>query len=289
MSRARPYEPPAPAAWVSRTLARTPPEVYLAVVLPVVVAIAATALQPWLPPSDLLRDSQVVAAAHAGSSPAYGLLSNVGIVVLALSGGAACIARLILRGAPAPQPQLLTWTAVLSMVLVLDDLLLLHEAAAFALGAGALVAAGYGLAFLCFVVRFRDVILRDLDAGLLLLAVGALGVSVVTDLLVAPTQSSVVVEDGAKLLGLVAWSAFVLRASFSALWHRRTADPGAAAGAGAAADAGAGARTTRAAGRENSSEVRHEVRQGPRTLGIEHAVHRGPIGGEDPIVDDISG
>ena len=108
---------------------------------------------------------------------------------------------------------------MLTLVLVLDDLLLLHEAAAFAPWAGALVAAAYGLAFLRFVVRFRDVILRDLDVGLLLLAVGSLGLSLVTDLLVAPTQSSVLVEDGAKLLGLVAWSAFVLRTALFALGH----------------------------------------------------------------------
>ena len=217
MSRARTDEPP--AVWMPSVLSRTPPAVYLAVVLPVVVAMAAAVLQPWIPPSDLLRDSQVVAAGHAGESPAYGLISNVGIVVLALSSGAAAIGRLILHDAPAPWPRLLLWTAVLSLVLVLDDLLLLHEAAAFAPWAGALAAAAYGLAFLRFVGRFRDVILRDLDVGLLLLAVGSLGLSLVTDLLVAPTQSSVVVEDGAKLLGLVAWSAFGLRTALFALRH----------------------------------------------------------------------
>ena len=110
---------------------------------------------------------------------------------------------------------------MLTLVLALDDLLLLHEAAAFAPGAGVLVAAAYGLAFLRFIVRFRDVIIRDLDVGLLLLAVGSLGVSLVTDVLVAPTQSSVLVEDGAKLLGLVAWSAFGLRTALFALGHSR--------------------------------------------------------------------
>ena len=171
MSRARPDE--RPTAWMLRILSRTPPAVYLVVVLPVVVVMAATVWQPWLPPSDLLRDSQVVAAGHAGASPAYGLISNVGIVVLALAGGGAVIARIILRDAPAPWPRLLLWTAVLTLLLALDDLLLLHEAAAFAPGAGVLVAAAYGLAFLRFVVRFRDVIIRDLDVGLLLLTAGS--------------------------------------------------------------------------------------------------------------------
>jgi hypothetical protein len=232
MSRARPHD--RPAASMLRILSRTPPGVYLVVVLPVVVVMAATVLQPWLPPSDLLRDSQVVAARHSGASPAYGLISNVGIVILALSSGGAAIARVLLHEARAPWPRLLLWIVALTLVLALDDLLLLHEAAAFAPGAGALVAAAYGLAFLRFILRFRDVIVRDLDVGLLLLAVGSFGVSLVTDLLVAPTQSSLLVEDGAKLLGLVAWSAFGLRTALIALERG-----GAAAGPGAETSAGA--------------------------------------------------
>ena len=241
MSRARPDE--RPAVWMPGILTRTPPAVYLAVVVPVLVVIAATALQPWLPPSDLLRDSQVVAAGHGGESPAYGLISNVGILVVALSSGAAATGWLILQDGPVTERRLLAWTAVLSLVLVLDDLLLLHEAAAFMPWAGALVGVAYGFAFLRFMVQFRDMILRDLDVGLLLLAVGSLGVSMLTDVLVAPTQSSVLVEDGAKLLGLVAWSAFVLRTALFALGHRRSAGPGASSGASASP----GARTTRRA------------------------------------------
>lgn len=242
MSRARPEE--RAAVWMLRILSRTPPTVYLAVLFPVVVVMAATVLQPWLPPSDLLRDSQAVAAGQAGASPAYGLVSNVGIVVLTLSSGGAALGWLVLHEAPAPWRRLLLWAAVLTLVLVLDNLLLLHEAAAFAPGSGVLVAAAYGLAFLRFVVRFRDAIVRDLDAGLLLLAVGSLGFSLVADLLVAPTQASVLVEDGAKLLGLLAWSAFVLRTALLAFAHA-----GAAARAATDASAGtaAGARRTRPA------------------------------------------
>ncbi|WP_159605400.1 hypothetical protein [Agromyces humi] len=197
-------------------IARTPPRVYASVVLPVAVLLAAAAVQPWLAPSDLMRDSQVIAARHDAASPAYGLVSNLGIVVLVLSSGAAATARLILRDARAPWPGLLLWMAVLSLVLALDDLLLLHEAATFAPWTGAVVAAAYGFAFLRFVLAFRSLIVRGLDVGLLLLAVGSFGVSAATDLAVAATQASVLVEDGAKLLGLVAWSAFVLRAVLAA-------------------------------------------------------------------------
>jgi hypothetical protein len=217
MSRARADEAPIPS--IPRLLWRTPAWAYLAVVLPVVVLMAGVVLQPWLAPTDLMRDSQVIAARHDAASPAYGLISNLGIVVLALASGGAATTGLILRHARAPWARLLLWIAGLSLALVLDDLLLLHEAATFAPGAGALIAAAYGLAFLRFATTFRDVIARDLDVGLLLLSVGALAVSAATDVVVTATQSSVLVEDGAKLLGLVAWSAFALRTGLVAARH----------------------------------------------------------------------
>ena len=196
----------------------TPPAAYLAVVLPVVMVLGVVAMQPWMPPSDLLRDSQVVAGAHGGANAAYGLLSNAGILVLALAGGGALVGRLALRGTAVPERSLLAWSALLSLAVALDDLLMLHETAAFAAWAGALVGAAYGLAFVSFYLRFRTAIRRDLGAGLLALAVVALGFSVVVDGLAEPaTQWSVLLEDGAKLLGFVAWSAFVLRAAVVAI------------------------------------------------------------------------
>lgn len=225
MSRARPVEPR--RAEMLRLLSRTRPAAYLAVVVPVLVVMAATVLQPWLPPSDLLRDSQAVAVRHAGTSPAYGLISNLGILVLALACGAVAVGWVIARDAPPPWPRILLWTGALTLLLALDDLLLLHESVAFAPGSGALVAAAYGLAFLRFAARFRDVIIRDLDVGLLLITAVSLGVSLVVDVMVTPTQASVVVEDGAKLLGLVAWAGFGTRTALIAIARSRTgARPG---------------------------------------------------------------
>lgn len=217
-----------------RARANTPVTVYLAVVLPVVVVVVAAALQPWLPPSDLLRDSQVVAAGHGDAHTAYGLLSNLGVLVMALAAGAALLGRLVLRRAPAATPAaaadatpdsvttpdrirpLLAWSAVISLLFALDDLLMLHETAAVIPGAAALFGAGYALVFLGFVVRFRTTI-RELDAGLLVLAVAALAASVLVDVVMEPTEWTVLIEDGAKLVGIVAWSAFVLRAALAAL------------------------------------------------------------------------
>jgi hypothetical protein len=197
--------------------APTPPLVYAAVVAPVAIAMTAVATQPWLPPSDLLRDSQAVAAGHADTSTAYGLLSNLGIAATLLAAGAALLAWMSVRRTGDGLGALLAWAFPLSLAFALDDLLLLHETAAASPWAGHLVTAAYGAAFLAFVGRFLPTIRERLGSGLILLAVAAFAVSALVDLLATPSQMSVVVEDGAKLLGVMAWSAFVVRAALAAI------------------------------------------------------------------------
>lgn len=217
-----------PVTEVPRAMERTPYAVYAAVAVPVVLAMVAVALQPWLLPSDLLRDSQAVAAARGNAHSAYGLISNLGILVMTLASGAALVGFAILRGTPGRLRALLGCGALLSLAIVLDDLLLLHETLTFAAWTRVLFAAAYAGAFAGFLVRFRATIRQHLDVGLLLLAGAALGSSLLIDTLVEPaTQLSVLVEDGAKLLGFVAWSAFLLRTTMLALTQRADAAAGA--------------------------------------------------------------
>lgn len=227
-----------------RERGNTPATVYVAVVVPVVALVAAAGLQPWLAPSDLLRDSQAVAAERGDAHTAYGLLSNLGVMAMALAAGAALVGWLVLRTTPSPTVSapagpiptpgrlrpLLAWGAALSALFALDDLLMLHETAAVIPGAAALIGAVYALVFVAFIVRFRATIRRDLDAGLLVLAVAALAASVLVDIVIEATEWSVLIEDGAKLLGIAAWSAFVLRAALIGLRPARArpsaAEPG---------------------------------------------------------------
>lgn len=235
---------------------RTPAYVYVAVVAPVAIAVVAAATQPWLPPSHLLRDSQVVAGLHGDSSPAYGLLSNLGILALAVASGMALLGWLIARRTGDELGPLLAWSFALGLVFVLDDLLLLHEAASGASWTGIAIAAGYGIAFLAYLARFRDVARRRLDGGMLLIAIAAFAGSAVVDLLVDPTQASVLIEDGAKLLGIMAWSVFVARAAILAF------EPMAAPSVGSA-------RVETAARRERVSEP-GRVTSGPPSDGNPH-------------------
>ncbi|GAA2035539.1 hypothetical protein GCM10009819_20010 [Agromyces tropicus] len=206
---------------IRSALRRTPAWLYAAIGGAATVAMAVVVTQPWVVPTDLVRDGQVVAAARGAASPAFGLVSNLGIVVTVLAAGAAITALALLpRGADARR--LLAWCLGLSLVVALDDLLLLHETAAFGPGSGTVLAALYAAAFLAFTIRFRDIVVDRLDPALLVLMFAGLGTSAIVDVLVEPaTRASVLVEDGAKLLGLLAWSAFVARAAILTLRAER--------------------------------------------------------------------
>ncbi|MGR2752278.1 hypothetical protein [Agromyces arachidis] len=202
----------------ARAADRTPPLGYVAAVVPVAFVIVVVATQPWVPPTDLIRDSQVVAVLRGSSSTLHGLVSNLGILAITVAAGAAFVGA---AAAPRRVHRLrraLAWGGALSLAFALDDLLLLHETATFASWVPKLIAAAYAAAFGAYVWRFRAVVLRHLDVGLLTLAILAFGMSAIVDVLAEPaTVASVLAEDGAKLLGLAAWAAFLIRGALTAL------------------------------------------------------------------------
>ncbi|WP_353826527.1 hypothetical protein [Agromyces sp. SYSU T0242] len=196
---------------------RTPAWVITTLVLVTLVAMTLVVAQPWLSPTDLVRDGQAVAAKHGDTSSAYGLVSNLGIVVAVLAAGFASAGIVVLASGDRLRA-LLGWCIGLTLVFALDDLLLLHESTAFGPASGFLLVIGYAVAFATVAIRFREVIVDRLDPALLATMFAALGLSAAVDVLVEPaTIASVLVEDGAKLLGVLAWSAFVVRAALVAL------------------------------------------------------------------------
>lgn len=205
---------------------RTPLWTYAVIATAVAVTITVVATQPWLAPTDLVRDSQVIAAARGDANPAYGLVSNLGIMVTLLAAGHAATAVAILRRGSEAR-RLLGWSLALSLVVAADDLLLLHEAAAFGPGSSTAMAVVYAAGFLVVAVRFRTLIFDRLDPMLLALTFLGLGTSATVDVLVDPaTTASVLAEDGAKLLGLLAWALFVVRAAILSIRADREDHPG---------------------------------------------------------------
>jgi hypothetical protein len=219
----------------ARAADRTPPIVYAAAVVPVAIIIVAVATQPWVPPTDLVRDGQAVAALRGSARTAHGLVSNLGIIAMAMAAGAAIVSA----AAAAPRDdrlrRALAWGGGLTLAVALDDLLLLHEGATVAAWMPKLIVIVYGTGFVVYLWRFRAELLRHLDVGLLAIAMLALGTSALVDAFAEPaTVASVLVEDSAKLLGFAAWSAFLVRGALIVLRRqpeRRRADDAAAAAA----------------------------------------------------------
>jgi hypothetical protein len=163
-----------------------------------VVAAAGAVLDR--PIGDLTRDPAAVL-----DGPAYiGFVSNVGIVVWTLGASACLLAALVLEG-PIRWP--FVWGGLLTAWLLADDLFLLHESyfiqvhlpeqAAPVIYTAAIVAYGY---------VFRDFLRRHglwlLPTAFVLFAIsGALDVTLDAD-------SPFLIEDGAKLFGIVTWTVF---------------------------------------------------------------------------------
>jgi hypothetical protein len=142
-----------------------------------------------------------------------GLLSNIGIL-LWTSAAAICFlnyAILSKQSVKLPVRSYLLYSGMLTMLLLLDDLLMMHEQVfpvylkipekAYLIGLG--ICAG------SYLFRFRQVILNT-EYTVLLAAYCFLGLSVCIDIL-PHFQGKYTVEDGCKLLGIATWLLYFFR------------------------------------------------------------------------------
>ncbi|MGH7550626.1 MAG: hypothetical protein ACREK3_07710 [Gemmatimonadota bacterium] len=172
-----------------------------------------------------------------GGHPLTGIQSNLGVLVW---WGAAivCVFSYVVlkfRRDDGDLAAFLLWSGLITMWLTLDDLFLFHDELAYRyLGLrDKPIYLGYGLVYLWYVVRFRRVILRS-ETALLLLTYLFLGSSMVVDVLHTRWDSPwrIFFEDGFKLLGIVTWSGYLMRACFHAMVGppgfspRRETEPG---------------------------------------------------------------
>jgi hypothetical protein len=155
--------------------------------------------------------------------PAYiGFLTGIATVVWSVA-ATSCLLAWLAAGRSARSPFL--WSALFVTALLADDLFRLHESYYPQVGLPQLVVAAiYGVAGAAYVWLFRSFI-RANDGWLFLLGLALLGISIATDQLV--DNGPWFTEDGTKLLGIVTWALFYLRAALRVL----VADPVAAAAA----------------------------------------------------------
>jgi hypothetical protein len=183
---------------------------------PAVLLLAAAALQAQrkhLPISFFVSD--VVTTADL---PFYaGIVSNVGVLLWTVAAVAALFAGSVLRvrGNDRRLAGFLLGSGGFSALLAVDDLFLVHESVApYYVGIPQNVVLGtYGVLAIAGLVAFADTI-RQTDYQLFALAVVFLGLSVAIDQASALLSREVLWEDGAKLLGIVAWCLYFTRTAF---------------------------------------------------------------------------
>jgi hypothetical protein len=161
------------------------------------------------PVADFLQDP-----ADAFEGPTYiGAVSTGGAVLWAAAAAACLVAALVLPSvARAP----FLFGAALTAVLLADDLYQLHEMANSALGIPqAVPSAAYAVAIVVYVVVFRDFVRRH-GPALLPIALGLFGLSSLIDLALEE-DAPMLLEDGAKLFGIVTWTVFFTSAAVTDL------------------------------------------------------------------------
>lgn len=159
-----------------------------------------------------------------------GLVSNLGVIVLAGTAGVALFARAVGGAAPRARASagFILAGGLVTIVLLLDDLYMLHETV-FPEHIGIpenAVYATYAAMLAGFTVAFRDRI-RAEDPLLLAGALAGLACSVLLDLIasVVSVPAYYVLEDGGKFFGILCWAAFITRASARHLQRALGAPP----------------------------------------------------------------
>ena len=153
-------------------------------------------------------------AAVAGDPFYVGFASNVGVLGWWTAASASLVAvALLWRDRRADAFPLLA-AAALTIVLALDDLFMLHESALPAVGVPQVTLyVFYALASVFLVVRWRSFLART-EWPLLAVAVFLLGCSVGIDVLnEARGAEQPLIEDGTKLLAIMAWATYFVRTS----------------------------------------------------------------------------
>lgn len=182
-------------------------------------------LQPWVAPGDLLRDPLAVAEMHPDCCKVYyGAVSNLGVLTWTAGAAISLFAALILSsyGEQMKRIAFFLSAAFLTGFLAMDDLFLVHENVLPAFGVPEPVTyaayASLGLAYLC--VFWRNIL--ENRYWMFIVAGGLLATSVTIDWFVHSDHPlRILLEDGAKLSGIFAWTTFHILAAISAITRDR--------------------------------------------------------------------
>lgn len=186
------------------------------------LAVAAGSMITGITLGDFTRDPASINEMH----PFIGVVSNAGILLWTACACVCLVFRTLLRRHPGREEMasFLLYMGLATLLLMLDDLLLLHELI-FPEWIGIpekAVMAAYGMMMAFGIIRYRSCILKT-EYLLLLIALGCFAASVAIDILHHPIQLAIgggtclLLEDGFKLLGIAGWFGYFLRTGLDAL------------------------------------------------------------------------
>jgi hypothetical protein len=192
-----------------RVLVATYGAALLLMALTIVGSVAAD-----VPLSHFTRDPVTTLRGHVYT----GVQSHVGVLVWWAAAAVSFFAAVVVKRArhESEQAAFLVWSAVITSVLALDDLFLFHEQLApkYLRVHQKLVIVAYGFALIAYLVEFRRTILGT-EYALLAAALVLFALSSLVDFFEDHWRSGwrIFVEDGFKLLGIVSWSGYLIRAA----------------------------------------------------------------------------
>ena len=163
----------------------------------------------------LTRDTAAIGGIH----PISGMLSSLGILLWCTTVAVCIFSAIIIYTIKKTD---IFWfllnSAFLSMYLLFDDLFLFHEElVTMYLGIDEnIIFAILGLAVMTYLIQYRLIILKT-NFCLLLLALGLLSISVISDIILILfelDQWEYFIEDGFKWLGIACWCSYYTHSSF---------------------------------------------------------------------------
>lgn len=200
-----------------KAIART----FLLVQAPTLVLLSVLWFQRTLDLGDLMRDP----ASTRGGPLHIGLVSNLGVLVWFSAASVCLFTAAVLEARGGRAAAFFFVSGLLTVILTLDDFLMLHEFIGWALSIPeTAIVAGYSLLTLAWLTIFWRTI-RQTDHLLLVMALGLFALSLLPDVpqvrtLYSSERLMRLLEDGGKLLGIVTWSAYLVQTSARALIDR---------------------------------------------------------------------
>ncbi len=158
------------------------------------------------------RDPAITMYGH----PFVGMVSNIGIIFwcAALAICFFCSVIQFKKGDPRVG-RFLLFSGLFTLLLMLDDFLMFHEFVfPYSLGIPqAAVIVGYLVLVSLYFLIFGKLILT-MEYSILLLACGLFALSLATDMWMPQSELQFLLEDGAKLFGIVTWLLFFARTGY---------------------------------------------------------------------------